>query len=401
MKKKIIGKYMIILVVAVLIVLVLGIINEKRITSADNDDENIISSASETFFNNSYENETNENKVTPVLYPVNMNYKKIEVKDKNIKERTLFRPVGFNEKNRYYRKMANKGFPYYFSSDEVWKEIYVSPVNTIAYEITYKDSLIICEFGSIDSMNFAIRQLGENINNVLFEDKSWGFPVVRVVEDYLIISYGKGDDNDADRAIQSLILYDLTDNTYKTLGTYTYKNNPDGTVTGEVLHTAGGFWGGFVFEIIRFMDEITDIDETGITELYYYDFETEEIEKLPINPERKLLYAGGDRECIVTSDYASAMPLMDTGTLYLLKDGKYERIEIPGIMSANDIYHAYRITKDVVAVATLSELIFINTEDYTYESIKNIAFVGVNGNMAGYINRKNENCEMELCIFED
>ena len=128
MKKKIIGKYMIILVVAVLIVLVLVIINEKRITSADNDDENIISSASETFFNNSYENETNENKVMPVLYPVNMNYKKIEVKDKNIKERTLFRPVGFNENNRYYRKIAKQGFPYYFSSDEVWKEIYVSPV---------------------------------------------------------------------------------------------------------------------------------------------------------------------------------------------------------------------------------------------------------------------------------
>ena len=122
---------------------------------------------------------------------------------------------------------------------------------------------------------------------------------------------------------------------------------------------------------------------------------------MPINPERKLLYAGGDRECIVTSDYASAMPLMDTGTLYLLKDGKYEHIKIPGIMSANDIYHAYRITKDVIAVATLSELIFINTEDYTYESTKNIAFVGVNGNMAGYINRKNENCEMELCIFDD
>ena len=401
MKKKIIGKYMIILVVAVLIVLVLVIINEKRITSADNDDENIISSASETFFNNSYENETNENKVMPVLYPVNMNYKKIEVKDKNIKERTLFRPVGFNENNRYYRKIAKQGFPYYFSSDEVWKEIYVSPVNTIAYEMTYKDSLIICEFGSIDSMNFVIRQLGENINNVLFEDKSWGFPVVRVVEDYLIISYGKGDDNDADRAIQPLILYNLTDNTYKTLETYTYKNNPDGTVTGEVLHTTGGFWGGFVFEIIRFTNEITNIDETGITELYYYDFETKEIEKLPINPERKLLYAGGDRECIVTSDYASAMPLMDTGTLYLLKDGKYEHIKIPGIMSANDIYHAYRITKDVIAVATLSELIFINTEDYTYESIKNIAFVGVNGNMAGYINRKNENYEMELCIFED
>ena len=33
---------------------------------------------------------------------------------------------------------------------------------------------------------------------------------MRVVEDYLIISYGKGDDNDADRAIQPLILYNLT-----------------------------------------------------------------------------------------------------------------------------------------------------------------------------------------------
>ncbi|HRF36337.1 MAG TPA: hypothetical protein PLZ09_03470 [Clostridia bacterium] len=55
----------------------------------------------------------------------------------------------------------------------------------------------------------------------------------------------------------------------------------------------------------------------------------------------------------------------------------------------------------IVLPSTLSELIFINTEDYTYESIKNIAFVGVNGNMAGYINRKNENYEMELCIFED
>ena len=51
-------------------------------------------------------------------------------------------------------------------------------------------------------------------------------------------------------------------------------------MTGEVLHTTGGFWGGFVFEVIRFTNEITDIDETGITELYYYDFETKENRKI-------------------------------------------------------------------------------------------------------------------------
>lgn len=143
------------------------------------------------------------------LKQIMMDCERFTIDDKNIKERTLFRPVGFNENNKYYRKIVNKGFPYYFSSDKMWKEIYVSPVNTIAYEITYKDSLIICEFGSIDSMNFVIRQLGENINNVLFEDKSWGFPVVRVVEDYLIISCGKGDDNDTNKAIQPLILIDF------------------------------------------------------------------------------------------------------------------------------------------------------------------------------------------------
>ena len=70
-------------------------------------------------------------------------------------------------------------------------------------------------------------------------------------------------------------------------------------------------------------------------------------------------------------------------------------------MPGNDIWHAYRITKDIIAVATLNELIFINTKDYTYESIKDIFFIGVNGNIAGYINRKNKNKELELCIFED
>ena len=417
MKKKAINKYMIILFAAIFVVMVFVLVKKTGKISTDNDNETIISSSEETSLHNSHEFETNndeflneekisekkteEDKAISILRPAKMNCERFTIDDKNIKESSLFWPVGFSEQNSYYYKMVDKGVPYYFSSDEVWKEVYVSSANTIACQMTYKDTLIICEYGPEGAMDFVIRQLGENINNVLFEDKSWGFPVVRVVENYLIISYGKGDDNDANRAIQSLILYNLTDNTYKTLGTYTYKNNPDGTVTGEVLHTTGGFWGGFVFEIICFTNEITNIDETGITELYYYDFKTEKIEKVPINPERKLLYAGGDRECIVTSDYASAMPLMDTGTLYLLKDGKYEHIKIPGIMSANDIYHAYRITKDVIAVATLSELIFINTEDYTYESIKNIAFVGVNGNMAGYINRKNENYEMELCIFED
>ncbi len=417
MKKKAEKKYIIILFVAMLIIIAFVIINKIGIIAINNVNEAIMSSSEKNSFYDSYEHEASEesslneekisqeqiddNKTILTLQPAKMDYRRATIDDKNIEEKSLFGVAAFSDKVRYYHKIADKGFPYYFSSDEEWKEIYVSPVNTIACEMPYKDTLIICEFGSINSMDFAVRQLGKNINNILFEDKSWGFPNVYVVEDYLIISYAKGVGNDTKEAIQSLIVYDLNTNTYKTLETYTYENNPDGTMTGELLHVTGGFRGGFVFEVIHFTNEILNDDESGRAELYFYSFETEEIEKLPIHPKWKLGFVAGDRECIVTLDYTPPEPLMNTAIIYLLKDGEYESLKVPGIMPGNDIWHAYRITKDIIAVATLNELIFINTKDYTYESIKDIFFICVNGNIAGYINRKNKNKELELCIFED
>lgn len=48
-----------------------------------------------------------------------------------------------------------------------------------------------------------------------------------------------------------------------------------------------------IFEIIKFHDENINPDETGESELFYYDFKKENIQKLPIKLSRKLLYVRG------------------------------------------------------------------------------------------------------------
>lgn len=68
------------------------------------------------------------------------------------------------------------------------------------------------------------------------------------------------------------------------------------------------------------------------------------------------------------TDYASAKPLDDVGTIYVLNNGTYISIEIPGIKSSNDI---------------------VDYEKGIYEKINNSNPMKTNGTSFGFIDNDN------------
>lgn len=327
----------------------------------------------------------------PVLRQAKMDYTKYSVEHDLDQTGSL---VGFTDQHQYYMNSRGDEFVYYLLSDGILNEIYTSDASAIFFDDAYDDALIIGEFGVSKEMKFTVKKIGNNMEELLYEGSSNWLPDVRIVGDFLVINYGK---YDSGRVVNPLILLDLNKNSQKTIAEYEYQMNEDGSCTGDLLEAVDGFDKGIIFEVIRFDHEPMQTDETGKTELFYYDFASETIQQLPIEPERKLLYAGGDRECVITSDYAYAMPLEDIGILYVLKGEKYVKLQIPEIDSANDIRQAYRISDHMIAVNTIYDLYFINVKNFTYERIQNVFGVRKFKETIAYTKRDGD---MEFCAFQ-
>lgn len=329
----------------------------------------------------------------PVLRQSKMNYTKYSMEYNPDQEGYL---IGLTDQYQYqyYFKAKQDEFGYYYLSDGISEEIYSSKASAIVYDKAYNGALIICEVLAAEEMKFTVKKIDSKTEELLYEDVCYGLPIVRIVGDAIIISYGK---YISGTVVQPLIVLDLIDNSQRLIAEYEYQMDEDGLCTGDLLEASDGFDDGVVFEVIRFDHESMNLDETGRTELFYYDFESEAIQKLPIESERKLLYVCGDRTCIITSDYASARPLEDVGALYLLKNGDYRKVQIPDIGSANDIIQGYRISDDMIAVQTKRDLYFINVKNCKYERIQNVFNVSRFGKTIAYTKRDGG---IEFCTFQ-
>lgn len=89
------------------------------------------------------------------------------------------------------------------------------------------------------------------------------------------------------------------------------------------------------------------------------------------------------------TDYASAKPLDDVGTIYVLNNGTYISIEIPGIKSSNDIVDAERIAKSIIVIQTLNHVYMVDYEKGIYEKINNSNPMKTNGTSFGFIDNDN------------
>ncbi|WP_349948515.1 hypothetical protein ABFV83_08805 [Lacrimispora sp. BS-2] len=327
----------------------------------------------------------NERNKTYRLRPGSINYEEalMEMNGKESKNSIAsFGLGGYKDGIIYSFKSLEDGYEYYITENGVTNPIYTSHASAILCNQMYGDRLIICEFSAEEQMSFIIKQIGRRYEEILFRVNCSGMPTIEVIGDCLLVNYGLYNDGTVE---QPLILYNLKTKVSKVIGSYSYFKNEKGNYDGNLLQAADGFDNGIIFEIISFNDEDINPDETGKPELFYYDFIEEHVQKLPIKLPRKLLYVTGDINCVITSDYASEMPLNDVGTIYILENGKYIDMKIPDIESGNDIIQAYRINNKVVALQTLNDIYLIDIGKKVYEKIANSNPIRANGKSIGYI----------------
>lgn len=312
-----------------------------------------------------------------------INYEKSvrSVNDKNEKNLDSIGLCGYDDKNVYTFKSLDDGYEYDITENGLTNAVYISNASAILSNQLYENNIIICELFAEEQMYFVVKKIGKNIEETLFQLDCSGMPTVEIVGDYLLLNYGINNNG----LEQSLILYNLKTGDEKIIGKYVLFTDTEGNSDGDLLQASDGFENGVIFEIIKFHNENINPDETGKAELFYYSFEKKSIQKLPIKLSRKLLYAVGDTSCVITSDYAYKRPLDDVGTMYILKNGKYIDVEIPGVESGNDIIQAYRINGEVIALQTLNDIILIDTEKMIYDKTANSNPIRSNGNTIGYI----------------
>lgn len=296
---------------------------------------------------------------------------------------------GFHDDLIYTYRSTDDGVEYYSTEDNTIHMIYESDAAAISCNEMYNGNIIICEFYAENQMSFTVKQIGESMEETLFQADCKNMPIVNLIGDSIIINYEVYHDGMVE---QPLLLYNLENGKMTAIGNYTYQIDAKGACSGELLQSADGFDDGVIIEIIQFDNEIMNLDRSGKPKLFYYDFTTGNMEELPITLPRKLLYAGGDMPCIVTSDYASERPLEETGTIYSLENGQYVSMAIPGIESGNDIRSASRITDTIIAVQTLEHIYFIDIDKKIYEIIDSGGSLKVNHKSAGFINQNNELC---------
>ncbi|WP_349948694.1 hypothetical protein ABFV83_09850 [Lacrimispora sp. BS-2] len=297
-----------------------------------------------------------------------------------------FALVGYDNELIYTFQSKDDGIEYYVNNGNFSNMVYKSNASAVFCNQLYSRDMIIGEFYAEEPMSYAIRRVNKDTEEILMQGECKGIPIVNVIGENLVVNshaYKGG------KVEQTLQLYNFINNEIMTIGNYVYEIDMEGKCTGELLQAVDGFDNSIVFELIYFDNENMDLDETGKPTLFRYDLKENNLIKLPITPPRKLLYVAGDEQCIITSDYASARPLSDVGTIYVLRNGEYISMGIPEIESGNDIVDAGRITESTIIIQTLNNVYMIDYEKGIYEKINNSNPIKINEESFGFIDKNN------------
>jgi len=271
------------------------------------------------------------------------------------------------QENIYGKFERDSEYSYYISEGKEngfsrLKKVYTIKANMIYPARVYEEGIIANTANDTEKgIITGVYNINSNSGRCIYESSGMRMSLTCPINGYLYINNDTGEGSVLNK-------YNIEKNQTDEIMKYKSHIDKDDKITGDTVCEMYGFGNGLVVEIVKFNKEIANLDETGKAEIWYYDIDKEEFEKLPIAPKRKALYVGGDRDCIITSDYAFEEPLEDTGTIYLLKDNKYYEIKIPEIASANDIIEAHRLSPSVIAIMTSgAKLYLIDLKNYNYE----------------------------------
>ena len=306
--------------------------------------------------------------------------------------------LGIDGSATFWGVATNPGQEYYVMEQGEKEVLYHSNASAQFCTLPYKDSLILGELIYEEDSKVEIRRISRDSVEVIYQYDGYTIPEISILDDFLLINYeesGSGENGEV-CVKQRMVLLSLLDGTITECSQFSYVFDELGTCTGDLVQTANGFSGGFVYEVISFEDENMYLDETGNIALYYYDLDSGKVSELPITPQRKAEYAAGNTQVVITSDYAYAYPLDEVVTIYTSTSDGYRAFKLPDVGSTNYIMDAVPINDHIIAVTTIKNLFLIDTEKSVYQAFERFGNVLRIGNQIVEIN----NGQLELWNME-
>lgn len=204
-----------------------------------------------------------------------------------------------------------------------------------------------------------------------FEFTTTSLPEIDVLDSNVILSYEYLVD---EKIFQKIVAINVLEQEEVVVKEAEYSMN-ETMCSGVLLDGVKATEKGVLFQEIYFENEEMFRDESGVTKISFYDYETEMSEVLFELP-YKLSYIGGTAEYVVTNQYSYEEPKENTGKILKKTDNAYVAYSIDQIGTINDIKNTW-IFKDIVIIQCIYNTYVLDKCSMEYSIINDSQYVCV------------------------
>lgn len=204
-----------------------------------------------------------------------------------------------------------------------------------------------------------------------FEFTTTSLPEIDVLDNNVILSYDCLVD---EKIFQKIVAINVLEQEEIVIKEAEYSMN-ETMCSGVLLDGVKATEKGVLFQEICFENEEMFRDESGVTKIAFYDYETEMSEVLFELP-YKLSYIGGSAEYVVTNQYSYEEPKENTGKVLKRTDDAYVAYSIDQIGTINDIKNTW-IFKDIVIIQCIYNTYVLDKCSMEYSIINDSQYVCV------------------------
>lgn len=204
-----------------------------------------------------------------------------------------------------------------------------------------------------------------------FEFTTTSLPEIDVLDNNVILSYDCLVD---EKIFQKIVAINVLEQEEIVIKEAEYSMN-ETMCSGVLLDGVKATEKGVLFQEICFENEEMFRDESGVTKIAFYDYETKKSEVLFELP-YKLSYIGGSAEYIVTNQYSYEEPKENTGKVLKRTDDAYVAYSIDHIGTINDIKNTW-IFKDIVIIQCIYNTYVLDKCSMEYSIINDSQYVCV------------------------
>ncbi len=224
---------------------------------------------------------------------------------------------------------------------------------------TYNDGIIIIASKLVETgIKFDIYTLEYNTDsfNKIYSNIANRIPYVSVLDNEVIVNYRYLENDKLNSFVDKI---NLLDNSVEVIVKESAKVTKKGTVKGKVIICAGGYEDNTYYQILNCDDEA--IENVQKKYIYSYDSNTRKHKK-ELKLKNQLIHFNGNTNFILTSEYNSQKPIIDSGVIYYNND----KTIIPNVMSGEDILEWKVIDENNIVFITKNNIYNYDIQNNEY-----------------------------------